>query len=120
MGRKLNFINCDNSNNSDEDAIGKLPQNDIEIQQSQIVQMHQTLVDLANLKTVVENAYKKYLKLRPLASVESNKRVKELPFESVGIHEKFSAGVKKYENESNVELETFLTQMKSFRPQGNL
>lgn len=66
------------------------------------------------MRTVTENAYKQYVRSRPAASSDSNRRIKELPFLTCGIHPIFR------ENEEYVEeeRENLLDKMKNYRPQG--
>ena len=41
------------------------------------------------MKRVTQNAYKQYLKSRPVASSESNKRTKDLALKEIGYHPLF-------------------------------
>lgn len=60
-----------------------------------------------------ENAYKQYLKSRPGASVESVRRVKELPIATLGSHPLFTSVVK-----PQIDRSAFLAQIKNYKPQG--
>lgn len=62
---------------------------------------------------VCGNAYMQYLRSRPAASSDSNRRVKNLPFASVGLHPLF-----KSINEVVEKRENILDQMKNYRPPG--
>lgn len=66
------------------------------------------------MRQVAENAYKQYVRSRPLASTDSNRRIKELPFNNCGVHPVFKAKGAVLEEEK----ETFLGRMKNYRPQG--
>lgn len=66
------------------------------------------------MKQVTENGYMKYIKSRPAASSDSNRRIKDLPFGSCAIHPIF----KEVAEKSEVARENLLDQMKNYRPQG--
>lgn len=59
----------------------------------------------------MENAYKQYIKTRPVASADSCKRVKELDLGSCSVHPLFKEG-------GHCQREDILDRMKSYRPQG--
>lgn len=68
------------------------------------------------------NAYKKYLSTRPSASVDSNKRVKNLKFTAMLSLDDF---YKKYSNDFDEKVERkydvkqeLITKMKMYRPSG--
>ena len=67
-----------------------------------------------SMKKVTENAYKQYIRSRPAASSDSNRRVKEMPFDKCGTHPIF----KERDDYVEEERENLLDQMKSYRPQG--
>ncbi|XP_045622941.2 ATP-dependent RNA helicase DDX54 isoform X2 [Procambarus clarkii] len=56
---------------------GSVPQNILDNEAEQILYMHKTSSELTNMKKVVGNAYKQYVKSRPAPSSESIKRMKE-------------------------------------------
>lgn len=62
------------------------------------------------MQNVSNNAYEKYLKSRPPASSESNKRIKEINISNAGILPEF--------RNSNSSTEDFLSKMKNYRPRG--
>lgn len=66
------------------------------------------------MKKVTENAYLQYVRSRPAASSDSNRRIKELPFATCAIHPLF----KEYKEYVEEERENLLEKMKSYRPQG--
>lgn len=66
------------------------------------------------MRKVTENAYKQYIRSRPLASPDSNRRVKELSFNNCGIHPIFKTNT----DDLIVQKEDLLTRMKSYRPHG--
>lgn len=65
-------------------------------------------------ETVANNAYMQYVRSRPTASSDSNKRVKELNFDKCGFLPIFQTG----DEEAELLKEDFLDQMKNYRPQG--
>lgn len=62
------------------------------------------------MQNVCNNAYEKYLKSRPPASSESNKRIKEINISNAGILPEF--------RNSNSQAEDLLSKMKNYRPRG--
>lgn len=60
-----------------------------------------------------ENGYKQYLRSRPGASVDSVRRVKELPLSTLGPHPLFAQYSKPVLDKSSI-----LTQIKNYKPQG--
>lgn len=63
---------------------------------------------------VCNNGYEKYLKSRPPASVDSNRRIKDLNLGACGIHPIFKA----HSNEAEEKRRSLLYQMKEYRPLG--
>lgn len=98
-----------------EGSVGRMPQSLIEEQHSALLTLHETRMDIASMKKVTENAYQQYLRSRPAASSDSNKRIKELPLNSVGVHSIFrqSDG-----NDEENDRENIIDRMKVYRPQG--
>lgn len=66
------------------------------------------------MKRVSENAYLQYVKSRPPASSDSNRRVKDFPFLLCSVHPIF----KELQDEVEEERENVLDKLKSYRPQG--
>jgi ATP-dependent RNA helicase DDX54/DBP10 len=62
------------------------------------------------MQNVCNNAYQQYVRSRPAASSESNKRIKELNISVAGILPEFRDS-----NNSTAEL---ISKMKSYRPRG--
>lgn len=112
LGRPL-IIPATNNQNG---AIGRIPQYLLEDQHSSLLSLHDNHIDLVSLRKVTENAYQQYIRSRPVASTESNKRVKDLPFATCPIHPIF----KDYDDVSENERENILNKMRSYRPQGNI
>lgn len=63
---------------------------------------------------VTENAYQQYVRSRPAASSDSNRRVKELNLSSCSVLGMFSSSEEDVENERG----SLLDRMKNYRPQG--
>ncbi|KAL3283588.1 hypothetical protein HHI36_006726 [Cryptolaemus montrouzieri] len=94
---------------------GRMPQNLIEEQHTTLLTLHNTYSNLDNLKTVSENGYQQYIRSRPAASIESNKRVKEIPFQTCSLHPLF-----KKLGEFAEERESVIDRMKSYRPSATI
>ncbi|XP_025833848.1 ATP-dependent RNA helicase DDX54 [Agrilus planipennis] len=114
LGRPLILAGPNSTLN--ETVVGKMPQGIIEEQFSLLVTLHETHVDLVSMSNVCENAYKQYIRSRPLSSADSNRRVKEMPFASCGIHPVF----KNETGELEADRELLLGQMKNYRPPGTI
>lgn len=63
---------------------------------------------------MAENGYQQYIRSRPAASADSNRRVKELPLSTCAVHSIFS----KLGEIAEDERENLLDKMKNYRPQG--
>ncbi|XP_008198552.1 ATP-dependent RNA helicase DDX54 [Tribolium castaneum] len=112
LGRPLSI----KTRTENEGSVGKIPQALLEEQHSALLTLHENNIDLVSMKKVTENAYLQYVRSRPAASSDSNRRVKELAFASCGIHPIFG-DYKEYVEE---ERENLLEKMKSYRPQGTI
>lgn len=66
------------------------------------------------MKKVAENGYMQYLRSRPNASADSNRRIKNLPFSTCWVHSIFHDENSSLENEK----ELFLNNMRNYRPHG--
>lgn len=64
---------------------------------------------------VCNNAYQQYIRSRPAASLDSNRRVKNLPLNAAGLNPMF-----KSENKIEEKRENILDRMKNYRPQGTV
>uniref|UniRef100_A0A8C7WC44 ATP-dependent RNA helicase DDX54 n=1 Tax=Oncorhynchus mykiss TaxID=8022 RepID=A0A8C7WC44_ONCMY len=80
LGRPLQLATPDHQQESDG-VFGRVPQSILDDEESQLVTAHENSHDLQNLRRIADNAYKQYIKSRPMPSPESFKRVKntELP-----------------------------------------
>lgn len=111
MGRPLTLTSLNNSNGN----IGRIPQSSLEVQQTTLITLHETHCDLISMRNVSENAQQQYVRSRPSASNDSNKRVKELPFACCNVHPIF----KEFDDgENDTHRANLLDQMKNYRPQG--
>lgn len=101
-------------------SVGICPSEIIEEEQ-QVVLRQLKDADMANVYKVSNNAYKAYIQTRPAASVESNKKVKNIKFSSLKILEEFrSLGDQKVAvKEGEVDPEEYkanlLGQMKQYK-----
>lgn len=66
------------------------------------------------LKKVASNGYEQYIRSRPNASADSNRRIKELPLSSCWVHPVFQH----ISEEIEEERENLLDKMKTYRPHG--
>ncbi|KAF5275853.1 hypothetical protein FQR65_LT04091 [Abscondita terminalis] len=110
LGKSVSII----SPNNPQGNIGCVPQNLIEEQQGTLYMLQETDAEIA--KDVSEKAYKHYLRTRSVASVDSNRRAKQLSLSNSGVHPIF----KNHTNDLLEDRENFLTQMKKYRPQGTV
>lgn len=104
---------------SDQNSVGTCPLDLIEEEQ-QVVLRQLNDSDVSNIYRVSNNAYKAYIQTRPSASVESNKKVKNIKFNTLRILEDFKAiSVKLPEPKDGVDPEEFkanlLDQMKQYK-----
>ncbi|KAL1123037.1 hypothetical protein AAG570_002125 [Ranatra chinensis] len=104
-------------------AFGKIPQNLVESELSQIINWQTETSDLSSLWNVSENGYKQYIRSRPGASVESVRRSKELNLNAVGEHPLFVSNCLKKEEDNKDEViassrQSFVTEINTYRPQG--
>lgn len=67
-----------------------------------------------NWKKVSENGYQQYLRTRPVASTDSNKKVKDIPFQLCTIHPIFRELGETIEEQR----QDIMDKMKQYRPHG--
>ncbi|KAG1677662.1 ATP-dependent RNA helicase DDX54 [Nymphon striatum] len=77
LGKPVILASAQHSSESDS-IVGSIPQQLIDEESEVIQNWHAQSADLTEMKKVCDNAYKMYLKSRPLASSESTKRAKEM------------------------------------------
>jgi ATP-dependent RNA helicase DDX54/DBP10 len=86
LGRPLNFDSNSNSNPNDDCFVGRIPQDLLDQEHSYLKQLEETNSEMSSLAKVARNGYAQYLKSRPPASAESNKRAKEVIVSNLEIH----------------------------------
>ncbi|CAH0552710.1 unnamed protein product [Brassicogethes aeneus] len=112
LGRPLDLSSPKNKNG----CIGKIPQSLIEEQHSSLMTLHENQIDLVSTRKVSENGYLQYIRSRPAASSDSNRRMKEIPIANCLIHSLFkNQGITDED-----ERENLLDKMKGYRPQGTI
>lgn len=65
------------------------------------------------MRKVTENAYQQYLRSRPAASSDSNKRIKDLPLATCSVHPLFRNGENSEDGRDDL-----LDKMRTYRPHG--
>uniref|UniRef100_A0A8C8LV57 RNA helicase n=1 Tax=Oncorhynchus tshawytscha TaxID=74940 RepID=A0A8C8LV57_ONCTS len=80
-------------------VFGRVPQSILDDEESQLVTAHENSHDLQNLRRIADNAYKQYIKSRPMPSPESFKRVKNTELPSMAVHPLLGSGLEKMELE---------------------
>ncbi|XP_046672425.1 ATP-dependent RNA helicase DDX54 [Homalodisca vitripennis] len=115
LGRSLPLIDTEGATTAESGALGRIPQHLLDDQLSKIQLWHNNNSGLNSQRVVSENAYKQYLKSRPGASVDSVRRVKQLPVNTLGPHPAFTALAT-----PQVDRAAFLAQIKNFKPQGTV
>ncbi|KAJ8674285.1 hypothetical protein QAD02_005547 [Eretmocerus hayati] len=112
LGRSLEIVPTVETSDVSEEAIGKLPQSMIEEELSELILWHERITDISNMQNVCNNAYQQYTRSRPAASLESNKRVKELDISNAGI-------LPEFRNYLSPSAE-MISKMKNYRPRGTI
>lgn len=85
MNYSNNHVSCNDFPECDG-VLGRVPQNILDDEGSNLITAHENSLDLQNLHRVSENAYKQYLKSRPNPSAESIRRVKNLDLSCMAVH----------------------------------
>uniref|UniRef100_A0A8C7WM86 RNA helicase n=1 Tax=Oryzias sinensis TaxID=183150 RepID=A0A8C7WM86_9TELE len=98
LGRPVQFATLDHTQECDG-VLGRVPQNILDDEGSNLITAHENSLDLQNLHRVSENAYKQYLKSRPNPSAESIRRVKNLDLSCMAVHPFLGCGLEKMELE---------------------
>uniref|UniRef100_A0A673XFG0 DEAD (Asp-Glu-Ala-Asp) box polypeptide 54 n=1 Tax=Salmo trutta TaxID=8032 RepID=A0A673XFG0_SALTR len=97
LGRPLQLATPDHQQESDG-VFGRVPQSILD-EESQLITAHENSHDLQNLRRIADNAYKQYIKSRPMPSPESFKRVKNTELPSMAVHPLLGSGLEKMELE---------------------
>ncbi|XP_028519614.1 ATP-dependent RNA helicase DDX54, partial [Exaiptasia diaphana] len=85
LGRPLRLATTE-STSEEANLFGGVPQSIVDEEDDFLRTAHDQSCDLASLQGVYTNAYKQYLRSRPVASSESVKRAKELVTSSIAVH----------------------------------
>uniref|UniRef100_A0A6Q2ZA50 ATP-dependent RNA helicase DDX54 n=1 Tax=Esox lucius TaxID=8010 RepID=A0A6Q2ZA50_ESOLU len=85
LGRPLQLATPEHHPDSDG-VFGRVPQSILDDEESQLITAHETSDDLQNLRRIADNAYKQYIKSRPMPSPESIKRVKNTELPGMAVH----------------------------------
>ncbi|XP_012231661.1 ATP-dependent RNA helicase DDX54 [Linepithema humile] len=112
LGRPLTIMPTTGSIENAESAVGKMPQTMIEEELAELINWHNTSTDLTNMQKVCSNAYQQYIRSRPNASVESNRRTKELRINEAGV-------LPQYSNVPSATVD-LISRMKNYRPPGTV
>ncbi|XP_017783723.1 PREDICTED: ATP-dependent RNA helicase DDX54 [Nicrophorus vespilloides] len=113
LGRPLELVSPTKPNGN----VGRIPQTLLEEQLTTLLNLHKDHNDLEGTKQVATNGYMQYLRSRPNASTDSNKKVKEMSFGTCGIHPIFMTTV---DGVAETKKESLLEQMKAYRPRGTI
>uniref|UniRef100_A0A4W5KMM3 DEAD (Asp-Glu-Ala-Asp) box polypeptide 54 n=1 Tax=Hucho hucho TaxID=62062 RepID=A0A4W5KMM3_9TELE len=98
LGRPLQLATPAHQQESDG-VFGRVPQSILDDEESQLITAHENSHDLQNLRRIADNAYKQYIKSRPMPSPESFKRVKNTELPSMAVHPLLGSGLEKMELE---------------------
>jgi len=117
LGQPMKYASTETDSTDWNGVYGTSPQNIIDENEESLQLWHNGSVDLVNMKRVSTNAYKQYLKSRPLPSVESVRRMKEdLQINNVQYHPLFG----KIDCDLESERTKILEGMKFYRPQATI
>ncbi|XP_076255680.1 ATP-dependent RNA helicase DDX54 isoform X2 [Rhynchophorus ferrugineus] len=111
LGRPLSLCTQNHDGN-----IGRISQDLLEDQLSSVLTLHDNNLDLVSMQKVTENAYKQYIRSRPAASADSNRRIKDLPMDLCTLHSVF----KSLNDTALMERNMVLDKMKLYRPNGTI
>ncbi|KAL0965470.1 hypothetical protein UPYG_G00281710 [Umbra pygmaea] len=98
LGRPLQLATPEHQPDSDG-VFGRVPQSIMDDEESRLISAHENSDDLRNLRRIADNAYKQYIKSRPMPSPESIKRVKNTELPSMAVHPLLGSGLEKVELE---------------------
>ncbi|XP_048728336.2 ATP-dependent RNA helicase DDX54-like [Ostrea edulis] len=112
LGRSLNLATPHKNLTDSDGVMGDVPQSVIDEAEDQLRLWHKDHIDLVNMKKVVGNALKKYLRSRPLPAKESIKRYKDILQSSpMGMHPMFASEFGEEEQHRN----DLLNALKSYK-----
>eukprot|EP00105_Crassostrea_gigas_P027628 XP_011449018.1 PREDICTED: ATP-dependent RNA helicase DDX54 [Crassostrea gigas] len=102
LGRSLNIASQLKNVEDKDGVLGDVPQTVIDEEEEQLRLWHKDHIDLINMKKVVGNAQKKYLRSRPLPAKESIKRYKQIQSaDNIGLHPVFAKECSTEEQQKN-------------------
>lgn len=113
LGRPLNLLPLNSKPETEKMAFGRIPEDAILAQHSEILEWHES-DDFDSILKVCRNAYSKYLKSRPGASKESVRRVKSIDFVNIGFYPLFRT------DGNNMEKINLLDRMKNYKPRNTI
>ncbi|XP_073805856.1 ATP-dependent RNA helicase DDX54 isoform X1 [Danio rerio] len=96
LGRPMQLAHPEHTQEADG-VFGRVPQSVLDDEECQLITAHQNSLDLQNLRRVSENAYKQYLKSRPVPSAESIKRSRNTQLTDMAVHPLLGCGLEKME-----------------------
>ncbi|KAJ8408684.1 hypothetical protein AAFF_G00253190 [Aldrovandia affinis] len=96
LGRPIQLALPDQPQDVDS-VFGRVPQTILDDEEARLITVHQNSLDLQNLQRISENAYKQYLKSRPMPSPESIKRVKNTDLSGMAVHPLLGSGLERTE-----------------------
>lgn len=102
LGRSLTIASQLKNVEDKDGVLGDVPQTVIDEEEEQLRLWHKDHIDLINMKKVVGNAQKKYLRSRPLPAKESIKRYKQIQStDNIGLHPVFAKECSTEEHQKN-------------------
>lgn len=102
LGRSLTIASQLKNVEDKDGVLGDVPQTVIDEEEEQLRLWHKDHIDLINMKKVVGNAQKKYLRSRPLPAKESIKRYKQIQStDNIGLHPVFAKECSTEEQQKN-------------------
>lgn len=116
LGRPLNVVSTTGATKDDYDAIGRMPQEMLEEQHGVLLNWHENYPELQSMLKVCDNGYQQYVRSRPAASADSNRRVKTIPIVNAALHPMFREITGAVEETR----ENLIDRMKNYRPHGTI
>uniref|UniRef100_A0A8W8NBD2 RNA helicase n=1 Tax=Magallana gigas TaxID=29159 RepID=A0A8W8NBD2_MAGGI len=102
LGRSLTIASQLKNVEDKDGVLGDVPQTVVDEEEEQLRLWHKDHIDLINMKKVVGNAQKKYLRSRPLPAKESIKRYKQIQStDNIGLHPVFAKECSTEEQQKN-------------------
>ncbi|ODN02763.1 ATP-dependent RNA helicase DDX54 [Orchesella cincta] len=116
LGKPLTFEkpSGDSSDSSNSVFVGRVPQDLLNDENNFIRNMMEIKEELATLHKVSKNGYSHYLRSRPPASTESNRRAKGIEINKLYVHPFFADHV------AEDPMDNLISQMQSYRPNATI